>query len=297
MKNMKVQTNMSWDVAWMYLQLQHFSQFWEVGSSRLAQWRRTLECQTQFWLQVWSAIRLRLSAAWIHATCLPRASKNPLYTVALRHVTTCMSADRFWIRCVPLSVASAVCRAAMEWCGLSSDPDTEDVQPHSTPAGFCEDGNLAILPGDCCNSQPWIPRLYLTDKFSDNSQYLSHATCLQRDPSNHTFGLSGYVIAWIRSYLTDRSSFVKIDSSSSPCTTILTGMPQGSVLGPLLFVLFISPIANVINSDQSNQNSIVSNSKSVCWHGFIKGVVVFQVDWGMLLISAAEGVWMVTLLR
>ena len=30
---------------------------------------------------------------------------------------------------------------------------------------------------------------------------------------------------------------------------------------------------------------------------FIKGVVVFQVDWGMLLISTAEGVWMVTLLR
>ena len=35
-------------------------------------------------------------------------------------------------------------------------------------------------------------------------------------------------------------------------------MPQGSVLDPLLFVLFISPIANVINPDQSNQNSIVS---------------------------------------
>ena len=86
---------------------------------------------------------------------------------------------------------------------------------------------------------------------------LDHTTLLHR--FQHTFGLSGYVISWIRSYLTGLSSFVKIDSSSSPSTTILTGVPQGTVLGPLLFVLFISPIANVINnSDQLNQNNIVS---------------------------------------
>ena len=58
--------------------------------------------------------------------------------------------------------------------------------------------------------------------------------------------------------VTDRSFFVKIDSSFSPSTTILTGVPQGSVRGPLLFVLFISSIANVINPDQSNQNNTVS---------------------------------------
>ena len=85
---------------------------------------------------------------------------------------------------------------------------------------------------------------------------LDHNTLFHR--LRHTFGLSGYAISWICSYLTDRSSFVKINSSSSPSTTILTGVPLGSVLGPLFFVLFISPIANFINSDQSNQNNTVS---------------------------------------
>ena len=85
---------------------------------------------------------------------------------------------------------------------------------------------------------------------------LDHIILLHR--LQHIFGLSGYVFSWIRSYLTDRSYFVNIDSSSSPSTTILTSVPRGSVLGPLIFVLFISPIANVINSDQSNQNGIVS---------------------------------------
>ena len=72
----------------------------------------------------------------------------------------------------------------------------------------------------------------------------------------HTFSISGFVISWIQSYLFSRSSFVKIDSSSSPITTILTGVPQGSVLSPLIFVLFISPIANVINPGQASNNLV-----------------------------------------
>jgi len=59
-------------------------------------------------------------------------------------------------------------------------------------------------------------------------------------------GLQGTALEWIRSYLSDRTQAVHINSSVSSEVTLSIGVPQGSVLGPLLFLVYLLPLKRVI---------------------------------------------------
>ena len=60
-------------------------------------------------------------------------------------------------------------------------------------------------------------------------------------------GLTDSVLDWVRSFLTDRTQQIAYSGQLSSVQSVLFGVPQGSVLGPLLYVLHIAQLALVVH--------------------------------------------------
>ena len=82
------------------------------------------------------------------------------------------------------------------------------------------------------------------------------------------YGIRGTALNWFRSYLSDRKQFVSINGINSQLNTVSHGVPQGSVLGPLLFLIYINDLHAAIRfssvyhfADDTNLLNISSSIK------------------------------------
>ena len=140
--------------------------------------------------------------------------------------------------CNPLSVATKLRRPAL--CAFVSSQQNGFLKRHSTSTNLLEsinDWSIAISNRNSVNIA------YIDYKSAFDC--VSHPKLLIKLSS---YGIYGNLYLWISSFLSSRTQTVKINSVlSSPCA-VVSGVPQGSVLGPLLFNVFINDVTDNLDA-------------------------------------------------
>ena len=80
---------------------------------------------------------------------------------------------------------------------------------------------------------------------------LSHDTLLRK---LKLYNFSDTALTWIKSYLNFRSQYVTVGTRNSKFHNVTNGVPQGSVLGPIFYVLYVNELPNLLNDNDCNDS-------------------------------------------
>ena len=119
----------------------------------------------------------------------------------------------------------------------------------------------------------------MESKFSTDCIYLDYQKAFDSVPHRRlisklrSYKINECLVRWVENYLQDRSQFVEINGEKSQWIPVTSVIPQGSVLGPLLFLIYINDLPENVNSTvymYADDTKIYSEIKSEYDHGILQ---------------------------
>ena len=101
-------------------------------------------------------------------------------------------------------------------------------------------------------------------------------------------GIAGTVFAWIKDFLHGRTQKVILEGQSSSRATVASGVPQGSVLGPLLFLIYINDLPDYVTSSTVR----LFADDTVLYHGISSPADTADLQRDLDALQAWERKWL-----
>jgi hypothetical protein len=93
---------------------------------------------------------------------------------------------------------------------------------------------------------------------------IDHA--ILRETHEKDFGVTGNALKWLTSYLSERKQTILIKDHESEVFNLQSGVPQGSCLGPVLFILYVAGLFKIIDKHLPNAHTFADDTQF--YHSF-----------------------------